>query len=123
MHRAALENERKYHLEQIERINTALDALKGHSATTRPAHSNRKKRRVAWAKEITNIFKGRISEQLSPAEIRDALFNKGITEVNSQSNRNAIYTTLTRLTRKGVLEKIEAGLYQIKQRELTHMES
>lgn len=116
-----LENEKKYYLEQVKRINTALSAIKNGVISTSFKQTS-SKRRIKWAKELIEIFNNiEPNVELSPADIKEVLRDRGITEVDLPSNKNVVYTTLARLTnKKKVLEKVETGLYRLKKVDSIH---
>lgn len=100
--------EKKVHfLEQIRRIDIALDALEGEMSNKDSSVIVPK--RIKWAAEIRNILTG--EEGLTPAGIRQKLAEKGITKALDNNYSSSIYATLSRLVTTKELMKTEDGKY------------
>jgi len=115
-----LKEKKAFYLEELKKINAALSAIEksppqGKGVVTEKPITRRK---VKWTQKITGIFQSRSGERLTPANVREALLSQGIVEVDAPGNKNVIYTTLTRLVKNGVIDKIEAGIYCLKIKEV-----
>lgn len=112
-----LELEKKYHADQIRRINVAIAALKGNvsieETTPKEQPQQKKPRSVQWTSEIKDIFES--NDVFTPEEVRDRLVEKGIVEAMSNQGKNSIYSTFSRLKKAGYLEQPEYGKYRKKQ--------
>ena len=109
-----LEKEREYHLDQVKRINIALQALTGTVTTDKPCQP--KAHNIGWAASIENLF-DQTSEWLDLQQIRDKLAENGLPEALDDKNRNTIYSTLIRKVNKTkTLEKDEKGRYRRRQK-------
>jgi hypothetical protein len=115
-----LEMEKKYHADQIRRINVAIAALEGNiiegsmkiEATAHQEQPPQKTTKpIQWAAEIRAIFDN--SDILSIEQVRNKLIEKGIVEAMTDSGKNSIYATISRLKGK-YLKKTEYGKYQKK---------
>lgn len=113
-----LKKHRDHLLNQLRKVNKAIAAMESDEpSTVQPdlGLGMGRKRRVQWSREITRIFNERIGETLAPADVKDALIAGGFAQVESPTQKNVIYTTLTRLTEKEIIEKVDTGLYRKKQ--------
>ncbi|MBW1765461.1 MAG: hypothetical protein JRJ02_01550 [Deltaproteobacteria bacterium] len=105
-----LSEEKAYHIEQIKRINMALDVLK-RNITTLTSHNVKKRvgsKTILWMSELTELFNENI--KLSIDDICDKLTKKGFTEVLEK--RSSIYATISKMVKKGVIKKIGYGQYR-----------
>ncbi|MFH2219878.1 MAG: hypothetical protein ABII68_09505 [Pseudomonadota bacterium] len=112
-----LEKEKKYYADQIRRINVAIAALTGKEnveETKKQEPSSKKSAKsIQWTAEIKRVFD--TNDILSVEQTRDRLVENGIVEAMSDSGRNSIYSTFSRLKKSGDLEKVEYGKYRKKQ--------
>ena len=124
-----LEMEKKYHADQIRRINVAIAALKGNiiegglkvEATAHQEQPPQKTTKpIQWTAEIKAIFDN--NDILSIEQARNKLVEKGIVEAMTDSGKNSIYATFSRLNKSGYLKKTEYGKYQKKQQFVRRIE-
>jgi hypothetical protein len=112
-----LEMEKKYHADQIRRINVAIAALKGETSVEEIAPQKQSPQKttkaVQWTAKIKEIFDN--NDVLSIEQTRDKLVEKGIVEAMTGSGKNSIYSTFSRLKKIGYLEQPEYGKYRKKQ--------
>jgi len=112
-----LEMEKKYHADQIRRINVAIAALRGDANVEETTHYEQTPQKptksIQWTSEIKEIFDS--NDILSIEQTRDKLVEKGIVEAMSKSGKNAIYSTFSRLKKIGYLEQPKYGKYRKKQ--------
>lgn len=107
--------EKEYHAEQLRRIDVALAALKGEVVKSEASTPiTNKKRTIKWAEEIRTIFDTGVEINLK--ELRDTLVENGIPEAIQPSGKNAVYSTVSRLKSRGVLERTNNGKYRKKPR-------
>jgi len=114
-----LSEEKAYHIEQIKRINMALDVLKRNITTLTSLNIKKRVRSktILWMAELTELFNENI--KLSIDDICDKLTKKGFTEVLEK--RSSIYATISKMVKKGVIKKIGYGQYRkIKKEEKPH---
>ncbi len=108
-----LKREKEYYLEQIKRINIALDALTTESTNNKIGQTGgapKRSRRVKWMHEVEGLFGS--YDELSIDDIQKKLIEKGIPEANTPGGRNSINTTLVRLDRdKGKIMKTVSGTW------------
>ena len=100
--------------DQLQKINKALMGIKGGPVTLNDkvsAGTIKRKKRIQWSKEIMAIFDTHPEQSFSPLDIREVLTEKGLF-LESTGNKNAIYTTISRLLNKGKINKVDDGLYQ-----------
>ena len=111
-----LEMEKKYHADQIRRINLAITALKGGAVgeelTSQPS-PQKTSRKIQWTAEIKKIFEG--GDVLTIEQVREKLTERGIVEAMTEKGKNSIYSTFSRLKKSGYFEQPEYGKYQKKQ--------
>ncbi len=111
-----LEIEKRYHADQIKRINVAIAALKGdvdvEEATRQEKSPQKAPKQTQWTTEIKDIFEN--NDVLTPEEVRDKLIEKGIVEAMSVKGKNSIYSTFSRLKKSGYLTQPEYGKYRKK---------
>lgn len=112
-----LEMEKKYHADQIRRINVAMAALKGNLniEETAPQEQSPQKatKSIKWTAEIKALFNG--GDVFTIEQTREKLVEKGIVEAMNKSGKNSVYATISRLKKSGYLEKPEYGKYRKKQ--------
>ena len=114
-----LRQQRRFHQEQLRLIDIALTAIESAGGTTAPPQKkmNRrskavKKHRIQWTKEIEKLL-GHYDEfnivdlQSDLAEKRD------IVAAQTIQGRNVISNTLSRLIKRGRIEKIKPGVYRV----------
>ncbi len=120
-----LEIEKKYHADQIRRINVAIAALKGDVNVEETTHQEpspqKPTRSIQWTAEIKEIFGD--NDVVSIEQARDKLVEKGIVEAMSDRGKNSIYSTFNRLKKAGHLEQIGYGKYRKKIQRVIHHES
>ena len=104
-----LEQEKGHYLEQLRRINIALDALRGD---TKVESNNVPKRRIPWSEEISGIFKH--NDHLAMKDIRNTLAERGYPEATENRMKATVYQTLMRKVKQGELQKTENGIYHKK---------
>jgi len=111
-----LESEKEYYADQIRRVNVAIAALKGEIITAESYSSSSSQsqqiRKVRWTGEIRKIYNTGV--ELDLEQLRDRLAENGIVEALSDSGKNSIYSTISRLAGKGYLEKTGFGTYRKK---------
>lgn len=107
-----LEREKEYYTEQIQRINTALAALKGELVNVETTSKPKKTRTVQWTAEIKKLFDTGIEG--TTEQLRNKLAEKGIVEALEDSGKNSVYSIVSRLSLGGYLEKTEDGIYRKK---------
>lgn len=107
----ALEEAKKWYLEEIKRINNALSALKGEVAE--PKLRQRISKKIPWGSKIEKVFID--NGEMTVDEIRNKLAENGITQALDDESKNTIYATLARQTKQGILERTEQGNYRRKQ--------
>lgn len=104
-----LENEKAWYLDQIKRINIAIDALSGSGNAVNKGKSAT--RSVAWSKEIDLLFEHDV--ELSFDDIRNRLAEKGIANALDEKCKSIINSTLSRKV-GNTLKKTEEGKYRKK---------
>ena len=113
-----LEMEKKYHADQIRRINIAIAALMGKPSVEEIAlqeqSPQKPTRPIRWTVEIKNLFDD--NDVLTIEQARNKLIEKGIVEAMTKSGKNSIYATFSRLKKSGYLEQPEYGKYRKKRR-------
>lgn len=109
-----LEKEKTYHLEQVKKINLALAALKGETAS--PSETEQPRQSLPWAAKIDELFDS-TDEWMTLEEVREKLAEMGIPEALEKDYRNTVYSTLHRKATKkgGTLDKDEDGRYRKRQ--------
>ena len=111
-----LKEKKMFHLGELNKISAALSAIETSSTQSKDVAIKKPgaRRKTKWSQEITKIFKGRSGERITPLDIRETLLSQGVIAVDAPGNKNVIYTTLTRLVKKGVIDKIKVGVYCLK---------
>lgn len=113
-----LELEKEFYAEQIRRVNIALAALRGETHTTEPTSTSvsttttQQSRKVKWKAEITKIYDTGV--ELDLEKLRNRLAENGFAEALSPRGKNAVYSTISRLTTDGALTKTGFGKYRKK---------
>lgn len=107
-----LEKKRKYHVEQLRRINVALAALKGETDVVSKAKASSTKA-IPWTAEVMKVF-NEADKPLSLKQVCQKLAERGIREALDNKHRPTIYSTLDRGVKKEELEKAGYGLYRKK---------
>ena len=94
-----LEERKKYHTDQLAKIDMALRAV---NVPVR--------RRIRWTREVLLVFTSNPRKSFHPFEIREILEGKGL--FLSKGTRNAIYTSIARLLKRGEIKKLRDGSYR-----------
>ena len=111
-----LENEKKYHSEQLKRIDIALAALRGETIPAKQETQDTKpSTSIPWSSAVEKVFKEN-DGWLSIENIQRKLSEHGVVEVFDSSKRSILYSTLIRKVRNGFLEQNEDKHYRRKQR-------
>ena len=105
-----LEKERRWHTEQIKRIDLAITALNSKSLEKEPVKLPTEK--VPWAAEISNLFKE--FNTLTMKGIREKLAAKGYPQALQRSYNPTIFATVQRKVKQGEIVKVEHGRYKKK---------
>lgn len=98
-----LQQEKKWHLTQVQRIDDAMKTL-----PTRQNHFLT--RHIRWRTEIERVFQE--LDNLKPHEVIDALVENGVFEANIMTRRPNVYSTLRRMVKEGYLEQLEDKRYK-----------
>jgi len=107
-----LENEKRYHSEQLKRIDIALAALRGETIPTEQDNRGTKRSEsIPWASAVDKVFKEN-DKWLSIEDVQKKLSENGILEVFDSRKRSILYSTLIRKVRSGFLERNEQGYYR-----------
>jgi hypothetical protein len=102
-----LEQEKKFYLEQIKRVNIAISALKGDVSPSNDASI--KKEGISWTKEILKVFEK--YKNLTIDEICNKIAENGTPEALDKTNRNTIQALVHRQVAKHRLIKDEKGIF------------
>jgi hypothetical protein len=104
-----LEQEKKYYLEQIKRVNIAISALRGDVTTPSAKDDIIKKDSIPWTKEILRVFD--YYNNLTMDDICNKIAENGIPEALDKSNRNTIQALVHRQVAKHNLIKDDKGIF------------
>jgi hypothetical protein len=108
-----LRREYDYHMDQAKRIKAMLEIagqpkhLLPQSALT----SAPQKQKVQWKAEILKLFK--VHGEINTSELPIKLSEKGIYQAGTKRGLGIIYSTLSRMAKDGILEKVSRGTYRI----------
>lgn len=114
-----LKQQRRFHREQLEFIDMALAAIESGKKTGSKASAKRKaraskvkKHRIQWTKEIERILDD--YDEFTIMDLQNNLAeNRGIPTAMTIQGRNVINNTLNRFKKKGRIQKISPGVYQV----------
>ena len=110
-----LEEEKIHCQEQLKRINLALKVFKGE--TSEKGSGQPIKRTVPWKAKIKKLFQQ--YDKLTTENIIEKLAESGIAEVLEDKGKNAVYSTLSRMAKDGILDKLENGKYARKMQRIS----
>ena len=100
-----LQQEKRWHLQQVSRIEKAIDAAKFEEPFA-------PRQKTSWTAEIQRVFQEH--HELTPEEIVRRLVENGVTDAAVVNRRMNVYATLHRLIKQGNLEKTSTGAYREK---------
>jgi hypothetical protein len=111
-----LKQQRRFHREQLELIDMALAAIEiGKNAGPREAATEEnkvKKHRIQWTKQIDGLLENYNEFTIMDLQ-NDLAENRGIATAMTIQGRNVIHNTLNRFQKKGRIQKISPGVYQV----------
>ena len=114
-----LKQQRSFHEEQIRLIDIALRAIEAglpavaDNIEQKKDKENRiKKHRIPWTREIDRLLNE--YDQFNIIDLQSDLAEKrGIATAMTIQGRNVISNTLSRFIKRGRIEKIRPGVYQV----------
>ncbi|MFN2353996.1 MAG: type IV toxin-antitoxin system AbiEi family antitoxin domain-containing protein [Desulfopila sp.] len=114
-----LKQQRNFHEEQLRLIDIALRAIEaGLPAATesiaqkKKEANNLKKHHIPWTREIGSLLNE--YDQFNIIDLQSDLAEKrGIATAMTIQGRNVISNTLSRFIKRGRIEKIRPGVYQV----------
>jgi len=114
-----LKQQRSFHEEQIRLIDIALRAIEAglpavaDNIEQKKDKENRiKKHRIPWTREIDRLLNE--YDQFNIIDLqRDLAEKRGIATAMTIQGRNVISNTLSRFIKRGRIEKIRPGVYQV----------
>lgn len=115
----SLKQQRRFHEEQIRLIDIALSAIEtgkiaGSDALGQKEQSQSKvkKHRIPWTNEIDKLLAE--YDEFTIIDLQKDLAEKrGISSAMTVQGRNVISNTLSRFIRRGRIDKIRPGVYQV----------
>lgn len=115
----SLKQQRCFHEEQIRLIDIALSAIEtGQTAgadAPGPKGTNKnkvKKHRIPWTSEIEKLLSEYDEFNIIDLQ-RDLAEKRGISSAMTVQGRNVISNTLSRFIKRGRIEKVRPGIYQV----------
>lgn len=116
---AMLKQQRSFHEEQLRLIDIALGAMEAGSAPVtdsiaqkKKEKNNLKKHRIPWTREIDMLLNE--YDHFTIIDLQNDLAEKrGIATAMTIQGRNVISNTLSRFIKRGRIEKIRPGVYQV----------
>lgn len=114
-----LKEQRRFYQEQLRLVDIALAAIesekrsgiKVHQGQRRP-QNDVKKHRIPWTKEIERLIDN--YGEFNLIELQNDLAEKrGIAAAMTITGRNVISNTLSRLIKRGRIERIGPGVYKV----------
>lgn len=114
-----LKQQRNFHEEQLRLIDIALRAIEAglppateSVAQNKKQANNLKKHRIPWTSEINRLLNE--YDQFNIVDLQSDLAEKrGIATAMTIQGRNVISNTLSRFIKRGRIEKIRPGVYQV----------
>jgi hypothetical protein len=107
-----LENEKRYHSEQLKRIDIALAALRGETIPIEQDNQGAKRSEsIPWSSAVEKVFKDN-DKWLSIEDVQKKLSENGILEVSGSRKRSILYSTLMRKVKSQFLERNKDGCYR-----------
>ncbi len=113
-----LKQQRRFYQEQLRLVEIALNAIESQVPTGRAAAQNGakakkvKKHRIQWTREIDRFLDD--YDEFSIMDIQSDLAEKReIAAANTIYGQNVITNTLNRFEKKGRIQKIRPGVYQV----------
>lgn len=114
-----LKEKRKFHQEQLRLIEIALAALEAGKgirdetgASERALAEKVRKHRIQWTREIGEILDD--YDEFTTIDLQNDLAQKrGIAQALSMQGRNVITNALNRFIKKGRVQLIRPGVYQV----------
>lgn len=108
-----LEENKRWHQEQIARIGLAIAALKGESSLPKNKIKKTSKRSgIKWAYEIDKLYENYPNEAFNLNDIRHGIAERGLTEALDDIYKNTISTALARKVKEGKLVREKPGFYK-----------
>ena len=108
-----LEENKKWHQEQIARIGLAIAALKGENGKPKNEIKKPSKRSgIKWAYEIDKLYENYPNEAFNLNTIRSKLAEQGLAEALADVYRSTISTALSRKVTEGKLVREKPGFYK-----------
>lgn len=115
----SLKQQRRFHEEQIRLIDIALSAIETGKLAVADVpgqkganQSKVKKHRIPWTSEIEKLL-GEYDEFNIIDLQKDLAEKSGISSAMTVQGRNVISNTLSRFIRRGRIDKIRPGVYQV----------
>ena len=110
-----LEENKKWHQDQIYRISIAISALKGEKNSIKPEIQKISTRSgVQWAFEIDKLYEKYPTEAFNVKEVCTKLAEQGVAEALDSANQNTVNTALARKVSQGKLVREKPGYYKKK---------
>ena len=114
-----LEEQRRFHQEQLRLIEIALAALteKSIAATgskEKPSEGV-KKHRIQWTREIDRLLNGYTEFTILDLQ-NDLVEKRGIASARTVQGQNVVNNTLSRFQKKGRIQRIGPGRYRVLQK-------
>lgn len=111
-----LEEQRRFHQEQLRLIEIAIAAIKAERKTWGKSPVKGavgvKKHRIQWTREIDRLLDD--YTDFSILDLRNDLVEKrGITSARTIQGQNVINNTLNRFQKKGRIQRIGPGRYRV----------
>lgn len=118
-----LEQQKRFHQEQLRLIELALAAVRsgkaaGAGTDTRSTANRIKKHRIQWTREISRRLDDFDEFTIMDLQ-RDLADKSGITSADTVQGQNIINNTLNRLEKRGLVQKVSPGVYQVVRDSLT----
>ena len=100
--------------EELRVVRAALSAARSAAKANLPPANNTPA--FSWKNEVANIISQQPPEHIITLNAMVEIFqNQGIKAAFSSTGRSALNTTLVRMVKAGQLEKIDNGIFKIKQ--------
>jgi|GEM_PF-3437143 len=117
-----LQQQRKFHARQIELIDLALAAVQQQPADTQDLPGGRREDKtssryqIQWTRHIKELLET-YSEFTIVRLQQDLAEEKAIAAAQTPPGRNMIINVLSRLKKKGLVQRISPGVYRVKKEE------
>lgn len=120
---AVLRQQREFHTRQIELIDLALAAIQQKQAPVQTVLSGDRqgtdhRYRIQWTRNIKEIIEDYTEFTIVRLQ-EDLAEKKNIAAAQTPAGRNMIINVLSRLKKKGLVQRISPGVYRMKKETLS----